>query len=269
MEAGMTHWKRGAALAAGIAVLAAWPALARSHPGTAVVVSQDDPEEELQELLDEYDEALNAYYERYDAAETDEEKGRVYEEAYPQPDGYAEGFLDFAAKYGGTEHAAQALGWVATRCQGEPKTEATEILLHDHLDSEVLGDVAAGMAYDMSDGAAETLRKLISVSPHPTVQAQACFALGLNCKNRARTTADEAAKEKLVAEYVELMSRVTVDFADVADLGGRAEGELFEHENLRIGKVAPDIVAEDLDGVKFKLSDYRGKVVVLDFWGHW
>ena len=40
-------------------------------------------------------------------------------------------------------------------------------------------------------------------------------------------------------------------------------------ENLAIGKVAPDIVGEDIDGKKFKLSDYRGKVVVLDFWGHW
>jgi hypothetical protein len=32
---------------------------------------------------------------------------------------------------------------------------------------------------------------------------------------------------------------------------------------------APDIAAEDLDGVAFKLSDYRGKIVLLDFWGHW
>ncbi len=31
----------------------------------------------------------------------------------------------------------------------------------------------------------------------------------------------------------------------------------------------PEIEAEDLDGVTFKLSDYRGKVVVLDFWGNW
>jgi cytochrome oxidase Cu insertion factor (SCO1/SenC/PrrC family) len=38
---------------------------------------------------------------------------------------------------------------------------------------------------------------------------------------------------------------------------------------LSIGKVAPEIEAEDIDGVKFKLSDYRGKVVVLDFWGDW
>jgi cytochrome oxidase Cu insertion factor (SCO1/SenC/PrrC family) len=37
----------------------------------------------------------------------------------------------------------------------------------------------------------------------------------------------------------------------------------------QIGQVAPDIEGEDLDGTKFKLSDYRGKVVVVDFWGDW
>jgi len=36
-----------------------------------------------------------------------------------------------------------------------------------------------------------------------------------------------------------------------------------------VGQVAPEIEGEDLDGVPFKLSDYRGKVVVLDFWGNW
>ena len=39
--------------------------------------------------------------------------------------------------------------------------------------------------------------------------------------------------------------------------------------NLAIGKSAPDIEGDDLDGKKFKLSEYRGKVVVLDFWGNW
>jgi hypothetical protein len=38
---------------------------------------------------------------------------------------------------------------------------------------------------------------------------------------------------------------------------------------LEIGKVAPEIEGEDIDGQRFKLSDYRGKVVVLDFWGNW
>jgi peroxiredoxin len=48
-----------------------------------------------------------------------------------------------------------------------------------------------------------------------------------------------------------------------------AEKELFVIRNLSIGKTAPDIEGEDLDGKKFKLSDYRGKVVVLDFWAGW
>jgi len=37
-------------------------------------------------------------------------------------------------------------------------------------------------------------------------------------------------------------------------------------EGVTVGKRAPDITGEDADGVKFKLSDYRGKVVLLDFW---
>ena len=45
--------------------------------------------------------------------------------------------------------------------------------------------------------------------------------------------------------------------------------ERIPPELLAIGKVAPDIAGEDLDGKTFKLSDYRGKVVVLDFWGDW
>src|SRR5262249_24220295 len=39
--------------------------------------------------------------------------------------------------------------------------------------------------------------------------------------------------------------------------------------SLTIGKVAPDIVGEDLDGTPLKLSDYRGKVVLLVFSGDW
>lgn len=36
-----------------------------------------------------------------------------------------------------------------------------------------------------------------------------------------------------------------------------------------VGQTPPDIVGEDIDGKPMKLSDYRGKVVVLDFWGFW
>jgi cytochrome oxidase Cu insertion factor (SCO1/SenC/PrrC family) len=38
---------------------------------------------------------------------------------------------------------------------------------------------------------------------------------------------------------------------------------------VRVGQPAPEIEGEDQDGKPLKLSDYRGKVVLLDFWASW
>jgi thiol-disulfide isomerase/thioredoxin len=48
-----------------------------------------------------------------------------------------------------------------------------------------------------------------------------------------------------------------------------AEEELFELFHLSIGSVAPEIEAEGVDGKRFKLSDSRGKITVLNFWASW
>jgi len=36
-----------------------------------------------------------------------------------------------------------------------------------------------------------------------------------------------------------------------------------------VNRPAPEIRGKDLDGNPMKLSDFRGKVVMLDFWGDW
>lgn len=38
---------------------------------------------------------------------------------------------------------------------------------------------------------------------------------------------------------------------------------------FEVGDLAPEIEGDDLDSEPFRLSDYRGKVVVVDFWGDW
>jgi cytochrome oxidase Cu insertion factor (SCO1/SenC/PrrC family) len=38
---------------------------------------------------------------------------------------------------------------------------------------------------------------------------------------------------------------------------------------IRVGTRAHEISGEDLLGQPMKLSDYRGQVVLLDFWGNW
>lgn len=40
-------------------------------------------------------------------------------------------------------------------------------------------------------------------------------------------------------------------------------------EGIRVGERAPEIVGTTLDGKTFRLSDHKGKIVVLDFWATW
>jgi peroxiredoxin len=60
-----------------------------------------------------------------------------------------------------------------------------------------------------------------------------------------------------------------LDYRQTGYLGLAAEQRLFQLEHLQVGMVAPEIDGADEDGTPFKLSDYRGKVVALDFWGFW
>ena len=48
-----------------------------------------------------------------------------------------------------------------------------------------------------------------------------------------------------------------------------AEALLDETRNLAVGKPAPEIEGVGLDGQTRKLSDFRGKIVVLIFWASW
>jgi thiol-disulfide isomerase/thioredoxin len=67
------------------------------------------------------------------------------------------------------------------------------------------------------------------------------------------------------------------DFAQIREIVARplqtlaemALARLDDWDNLATGKPVPEIDAEGVDGKRFKLSDYRGKVVVLIFWGTW
>jgi hypothetical protein len=55
--------------------------------------------------------------------------------------------------------------------------------------------------------------------------------------------------------------------AEAAKAAARARGEVVV--GTEVGDRAPEIEGMDLDGVEFKLSEYAGRIVMLDFWGDW
>ena len=82
---------------------------------------------------------------------------------------------------------------------------------------------------------------------------------------------DEATASQVRTESEKLLRRASEQFGDVklaagGTVGDKAQLELNDILHLAVGRVAPEIEGQDQGGNKFKLSDYRGKVVLLDFW---
>src|SRR5262249_47325115 len=118
------------------------------------------------------------------------------------------------------------------------------------------------------------LRTVLEKSPHKNVQGVACFSLAQYLKRYSERPGQKPEQaENMRKEAEELFERAAAKYGDVPlankNLAELTKVELFEVRNLAIGKAAPEIEGEDIDGKKFKLSEYKGKVVVLDFWGHW
>ncbi len=185
---------------------------------------------------------------------------------------FPERMLRFAEKYPKEPAAGDALAWVFSHSQDEgQKQKAVAMLFKDHLDSPAIGPICLNLAPDQDTE--KVLRTILEKNKHAPVQGYARFALANLLKARAEQAADPAQGAKLTKEAEQLYDQVATRHADLkhesGTLGDAAKSELFELRQLAVGRPAPEITGEDSDGKKFKLSDYRGKVVVLDFWAEW
>ena len=76
-------------------------------------------------------------------------------------------------------------------------------------------------------------------------------------------------REIWTIETKSLDQRKPVTLAEAQATAPASPAASFAEGGFAIGSEAPEIEGEDIDGVRFKLSDFRGRVVVLDFWGDW
>jgi hypothetical protein len=174
--------------------------------------------------------------------------------------------------------------------------------VRDHVRSDNLGPVCQQALFGFHKSHETFLRAVLETNPHRQVQALACLSLAQYLDDRcnrldvlqAQDQPDLAERYHRVfgKEYIEelqrqdratvakeaemLFSRAADEYSDVeipvtyfgsgGTVGEKADAELFKIRHLAVGKEAPEIEGEDQDGKRFKLTDYRGKVVLLDFW---
>ena len=267
-------WK-GAACAGLAAALIANAPSAWSAPPDAAALAQD-PAAQLDELVARWEKANTDFRTEYQKAKTDDER-KAAREKQPKAADHLPGFIALAESSAGSETAAKAWVWtvkLAVEAEDEEALGvAVEALLRDHAASNDLGELADWITpIQMAIGAEKTeamAREVLAKASAPAVRGGFMYALASMLDDQSPEPGSERDKE-----VRQLMETVAKEFADVKDargrsIGKRAEGWLFEKDNLSVGKTAPEIEGTDLSDVAFKLSDYRGKVVLLDFWGNW
>lgn len=188
----------------------------------------------------------------------------------PNPSEAAPKFAAGAKKYAGTDGAVPFLVWLATQGGKDHTRSAVETLMAKHAGSAKLGDFVDRLPYMTRSGFSEDeirgyCAKIIDTNENAEIKAGAHYARAQTYLARGRNPEPKPGFEDAYKKDIAAVKAV----APNSILAKRAVAPEFERTRLQIGMVAPDIVGEDLDGVKFKLSDYRGKVVVLDFWGDW
>ena len=244
-----------------------------------------------------YEQALREFRDARQKATTDDERRKAVA-SRPDAEKYVARMMELVESAPDDPAVVDALIWVVSfGGQTKEVDRAIERLDRDHAQNPKVGQVSGRLARHMSPAAERLLRAIAEKSPDRSIQGRASFDLArllkdeaqlvrqlkLNKEFAARVTQlhgperTEALRAKdpdaLAKEAESLFEAVVEKFGSAndreSDLAKAAEAELYEIRGLAIGKTAPEITGEDLNGRPMKLSDYRGKVVVLDFWGDW
>lgn len=182
--------------------------------------------------------------------------------------------------------------------QASRQAKAIALLLRDHLQSDRLGETCKRVHFGFRQECETFLRAVLEKNPHREIQGQACLRLAQFLANRLERMALLNDQPELTRRYellygrdylealrrqdrIEVLAEAETFYEQAAEkhaevklpydelVGEVARTELFEIRHLAVGKVAPEIEGVDQDGRPLKLSEYRGKVVLLYFWSEY
>ncbi len=221
----------------------------------------------------------------------------VQDEMKPETDRITIGVLEVAAMAEEDEDTSlKAIGIVLSQPETEFQEKAGALLVKYHANNDGVVKVLSGIRMP-TQASYDLFGAVIENTESDGIRAKASFALMnfvVQASEMAPMFSDDPQIAKTYPAMAEFMKSETVagmneeslmeGMKELADKYGDVEleegstiGEMVARKikaieirsRVAVGKVAPDIAGPDIDGEEFKLSDYRGKVVMLDFWGDW
>lgn len=270
--------------------------------------SEGDVRERFAALEKAQEEASARYATGLAEAGNDPEIQAAVDRYLADMDTNAQAALKLAAEHPDDPIAVDVLTFViriARAGPGDQSKRAIELLTREHVESAGVSRACAITFYFMHWPEAEALtRAVMERNPHHQDRGQACSILATTLEYKAgmirrlRTDPEfverlresyygevidrlirDGDPERLMAEVESLLERSIREFGDLPydpfegkdqrTLGEVDAGRLFALRHLSVGKVAPEIQGKDAEGREFRLSDSRGKVVVLTFSGNW
>lgn len=182
-------------------------------------------------------------------------------------------FLSKLVADGTAEEAEEIISWWWHGSRGRRDGEImAKLLIDHHIQSKIMEKYVPRIRWDIQPKKAIPLLRTIHTDSNlKSVKATSAFSL-LELLIKIEET-DSNLPETLKAEIESLSTSLKTDYAKFTDsvdvpFGERIEALEFSRQ-LVVGNSVPDIVGTDLDGIDFKLSDYKDKVVMISFWGQW
>lgn len=248
-------------------------------------------DEEFDKLSQEFEAAQTKFWDEFKAQQEKGEKPALNMNEEPAPvREFRPRFKALAEKRAGTPAAIAPLVWLVENerpmmltgatepAKDSDATRALQTLVDKHAADESIAEHIESLRYAKYTVGEAALRRLFDAvqakNPSPEAKAWATFSIGamlyepfmFEMPGDAEGGAKRDPKDRDRA--IETLRSVLKEFPGTKG-AGQAEPYIYELEKLQVGMLAPDFEGTDLAGKTIKLSDFRGKVVVLDFWGFW
>jgi len=136
------------------------------------------------------------------------------------------------------------------------KAKAFEILKQDYKDSDLLATSIPQLAMSNNKEINDFVKLLADTGTNKKVRAAAVSAMLNSTDSALAENKDEKKGEELKAT-IEKYRKIAA-----TDLKGMVK-------DLCVGAKMPELTSKNLDDKEVKLSDYKGKVVVVDVWATW